>query len=287
MSLLVPGLSWHPWTYDNFGASPSTGAMGASFTPGASNAEGTYAQIASAANVANDVYWIQLFVTNGSTSLNQKSHLLDIGVDNAGGTSYTTVVSNIVCGDSGTHFATVPGHSFLFPMFIKAGSTIAVRFQGSNGTAGTVRVWLKLYGQPTNPEMMPIASFSETIGTITNSSGVSFTPGNAADGTWVSLGTTTNALWWWQLGYQIDNGTITQEDTYIDLAFGDATNKHVIKRAMHGGSTTEQIGDILRMNMSFLESYCPVPAGATLYVRGRCSDAPDTGYNAVAVGFGG
>ena len=39
------------------------------------------------------------------------------------------------------------------------------------------------------------------------------TPGNAADGTWTSLGTTSRDLWWWQVGYQIDNTVVTAEYT--------------------------------------------------------------------------
>jgi hypothetical protein len=93
-------------------------------------------------------------------------------------------------------------------------------------------------------------------------------------------------MWWWQLGYQLDNAATTAETTYIDLAYGDGSNKHLIKRLQHIGNTGEQVGTSYSSNMSFAESYCEVPAGATMYVRGRCNNAPDTGYNAVAVGFG-
>jgi hypothetical protein len=127
---------------------------------------------------------------------------------------------------------------------------------------------------------------SETIGTITNSNGTSFTPGNAADGSWTSLGTTTNPLWWWQIGYQLDNAAITAEYTYIEIAWGDGSNKHIICERMHQGTTAEQTGSVLNTQVLFHEAYCPVPAGSTIYVRGRCLNAPDSGYNAVAIGIG-
>lgn len=283
--LHVPKPSYDPWTYNNFGTNPSA-TPGTSVTPGASNVEGTYTQIASSADIAQDVVAFMITIKSGATAANAKNHIFDIGVDPAGGTSYTTAISNVVCGASGTGIA-MPGHFFLFPLAIKAGSSVAIRIQGSNATAGTVRVTAEFYGQSSVPEFFPNGQFSETIGTITNSNGVSFTPGNAANGTWVSLGTTTNAMWWWQLAYQIDNGTITAEYTYIDLAWGDGTNKHIIKRIMHGGNTSEQIGDFFAADLNPFNSFCPVPAGATLYVRGRCLNAPDTGYNAVAIGIGG
>lgn len=282
--LAVKSKIWTPFTYDNFGANPGA-TPGTSVTPGASNAEGSWTQIASAANIAQEIFGLYLFVHGGATATNQKSHLLDIGVDPAGGTSYVAMISNIVCGDSGT-FLAMPGHRFYFPIRIPAGASVAARVQGQNATAGTVFVAAKFYGLRGDPEHMPCGTFAETIGAITNSSGVSFTPGNAADGSWASLGTTVNPMWWWQLGYQIDNGTITAEYTYIDLAYGDATNKHIIKRLMHGGNTSEQIGDAFSANL-LMDSYCPVPAGANMYVRGRCVNAPDSGYNAVAIGIGG
>jgi hypothetical protein len=274
-----------PWTYDNYGTNPS-GTYGTSVTPGASGAEGSWTQVASAANVAQDVYGMLVRVYLGSTSGAIKNHLMDIGVDPAGGTSYTAVISDIVCGESGTVAVTL-GHRYFFPLFIKAGSSIAVRIQGSAATAGTVRVPVRLYGYRSRPEFMPVGSFSETIGTIASTQGVAFTPGNAADGSWVSLGTTAKPLWWWQLAYQMNNGVITAEYTYIDLAWGDASNKHIITRQVHGGLTTESLGDLQGANLCMFEAYQPVPAGATLYVRGRADSAPDTGYNAVAIGIGG
>jgi hypothetical protein len=261
--LFAPGLSSFRWTYDNWGANP-TATHGTAVTPGASNVEGSWTQVASAANIANHVYWVELRITDGNTTGQAKNHLLDLGIDSAGGTSYTACVSNIIA----------------------AGSSVAVRIQGSHATAGTVRVSAKFYGQPSHLEAMPTSSVSETVGAITNSNGVSFTPGNAADGTWASLGTTVLPLWWWQLGVQIDNTTITALLTYVDLAFGDATNKHIINRVMLNLTTVETIGHAFPGNLNLFNCYCPVPAGATMYVRGRCSGAPVTGYNAVAVGFG-
>lgn len=285
--LLVPGLSSYGFTFDNWGTNPTATALGTAVTPGASNAEGTFTQIASSANIAQDCYWLWVRVSGGAGSTAQKDHLLDIGVDPAGGTSYTAVISNAVCGETNTLVAQSAGAAFMFPLFIKAGSSVAARVQGSNATAGSVLVGAKFWGQPSRPEAVPAGMFSETIGTITNSGGVSFTPGNAADGTWVDLGTTTKAMWWWQLGYEISNATITAEQTYIELAFGDGSNKHIILRAVHVGSAAEVVQDVVLANLMFPACYWPVPAGAHIYVRGRCNNAPDTGYNAVAIGIGG
>lgn len=256
---------------------------GTSVTPGASNVEGSWTQIASSANIAEDVWGIYLLVAGGASTGAAKNHLLDIGTDPAGGTSYTARISNIVCGQSGTM---VQGaQTFYFPYHIKAGSTVAVRIQGSNSTAGTVRVGAIFYGRPSNPQLVAKGQWSETIGAITNSNGVSFTPGNSnAEGSWVSLGTTTRNLWWWQVGVQCDNATTTSAVYYVDLAWGDATNKTMIieNHPLILPGTAEATA-----NVPSFEGFADVPAGGTIYIRGTCSTTAVTGWNGVAIGIGG
>ena len=151
------------WHFSNFTTPSAT--PGTSVTPGASNAEGSWTQVATSANIAYDVCLIYIAIGGGNTSTGQKDHLLDIGVDPAGGTSYTAVISNIVCGQ--TQAVTTGWDEFVFPLRIKAGSSVAVRVQGNNATAGTVRVVADFYGRPTEPSVVPVGQWSETIGTIT------------------------------------------------------------------------------------------------------------------------
>lgn len=284
--MLAPSvLSAYSFTYDNWGANPSS-TIGTSVIPGASNVEGSWTQIASSANIAQDCYWVYLQVHSGASSTQAKNHLLDIGVDPAGGTSYTAVISNIQVGASPS--LTVAGNrEFCFPWFIKGGSSVAVRIQGNNVTAGTVRVAARFYGLPTRPEASPVGALSQTFGTITNSNGQSFTPGNAADGAWVDLGATASPLWWWQLGYGVDNSAITAEYTYLEVAWGDASNKHTMFKMMHSGSVGETAGLAAQTHLLGCAAYNPVPAGANIYIRGRCNNAPDTGYHATVIGIGG
>jgi hypothetical protein len=269
---------------DNWGTNPST-TPGTSVIPGASNAEGSWTQLLTA--LAFEVHGILIRVSDGTQSGQIKNHLLDLGIDPAGGSSYTAVISNIVCGESALITNTGSGHRYFFPLRIPSGATVAARIQGSNATAGTVIVGIRVWGEPDAPYFLPVGQYSETVGTITNSNGVSFTPGNASDGTWVSLGTTSRECWWWQIGYQVDNGTITGEYSYIEIGVGDSTNKSVITRVLHGGATTESCGDCMGAHLVPLGAYCSVPAGSELWIRGRCNNAADTGYNGVAIGVGG
>lgn len=279
--LAVP-VNHFSFMYTNLGGPATT--IGTAVTPGASNVEGSWTQIASGANIAQDIYSVLLLISAGATVGQQKDHLVDIGVDPAGSTAYAAIISNIICGQSQSIDAA--GRYFAFPIWIKAGSSVAVRIQGNNATAGTALVTAWFFGQPSHPEMVRVGQYSETIGTITNSGGVAFTPGaSGAEGTWVSLGTTTMALWWWQLGVQLSAGTVAGRGYHIDLAFGDATNKTMIIENQHISVSASE--DSTAIPPTFIQGFCEVPAGAELWVRGSCSGTITAGWNAVAVGIGG
>jgi hypothetical protein len=90
------------------------------------------------------------------------------------------------------------------------------------------------------------------------------------------------------MGVQLSSATFgTNLMTYVDLAFGDATNKNVIQRQLFIEISTEVMADVLKQNLCWLNCYQRVPAGSNIYVRGRCSAAPTATWNAVAIGVGG
>ena len=140
-----------------------------------------------------------------------------------------------------------------------------------------------VYGRPTNPEAILVGQYSETVGNGTFP-GTPFTPGNSgAEGSWVSLGTTTRPTWWWQLCAGYSGTTLTSLMYYLDLAVGDGTNKHMIIENMPvfiRGTAETWAHD------KTLDGYWEVPAGATLYVRGSCSGTA-LALRATAVGIGG
>jgi len=271
------------WIYSNISAPSAT--PGASVSVGLSNVEGSWVQLASGVNIAQAVYLIEIQISDGNTTAVDRSCLVDIGVDPAGGTAYAAVISNIVTGMT---LAGIQGAAlYVFPRSITAGSSVAVRAQGSYGTANTIRVGVTFYGNPSNPDAVLVGSYSDTIGTITNSGGVSFTPVNGSEGAWTLLGTTPRALWWFQLCAQISNGTITAQYTHIDLGYGEIGNPTMIieNYCLNMFSTAEACARPSHQNL--IECFHEVPAGTNLYVRGRCSTTPTSGYNAVAIGIGG
>ena len=233
-----------------------------------------------------NVYGIYVRVGDGTTSGQQKDHLLDLGTDPAGGSAYTARISNIVCGEQQAR-RRLSRPPILLPPLHPRGRDRGRRIQGNNATAGTVRVMVKAYTARARPGSCPCGQYSETLGTITNSQGVTFTPGNSAEGTLVSLGTTARDLWWWQLAYQLSNGTITTEKTYIKLYYGPSGSQIVIHELMHIGNRHGAAPHALSLEPALARVLRAPEGGHELWVNGRCDSPPDTGYNAVAIGIGG
>lgn len=261
------------WVYTNVTANTSPGT---SITP-VVGSKGNWTALVSAANCANDVYGIRIWVTNGNTSGGIRNICLDIGVDTAGGTNYSVVIPDILCSQASN--AVDGGQWFYFPIFVKAGSTIAARAQSSHTTA--FRTSIYIYGRPSKPEALAVGQYCETIG-ATPPVGVSVTPGNSnAWGDWTSIGTTSQALWHWSISCGFDAGTTTALMYLVSLSYGSSYETIIESQPLFLPGTAERLGEPL------FGSYWEVPAGSTLYVRARCSGTTASGFNVVATGIGG
>lgn len=284
MSLLAPAATpGFRWSVSNQ-SGPST-TPGTSVTPGASNAEGSWTNVLAA--LANDVYGLLLWVTGGTTSAQIKMHLLDIGYDPAGGSSYTERVPNLQVGSSGGATGNI-GHFLFVPIFIPAGATVAVRIQGNNATAGTVRVMVRAFGMPVRPEFAQKLTFAETLGTITSSRGVLVTPGvSAAEGSWVSIGTTSQAWRFILPTMQIEDATASLQVVFMDVAHGDASNKVVLAENLVYISTGTSEAMFSNAAMAVHDLWCNIPAGAEIFVRLSTHIATaDSNYAVLVTGLG-
>lgn len=267
--------------YNNWGATPSA-TVGTLLTPGFNNVEGSWIQVASAANVTQAVYMMYMMILSQGGDGRPAVMMIDIGIDTAGGTNYTPIISNIAAGGSGS--ISNRGKAFVFPYLIPAGSSIAVRAQ-TNATSGAGRIAIDLFGQPdTTP--IAVGTIAETIGFTSGSQGTTFTPNQTTYGSWTSLGTTSNSLWWWQLGINVDNPTVTGTGLhFVELAYGDVATKTTILKSVYNLGTNETTFDLISGNT--FQCYRPLPAGSELWIRALTQNAPDTGFNATVIGIGG
>jgi hypothetical protein len=268
------------------GTRPSSG-MGATVTPG-NNTYGSYAQMIAGSSVTDDVYGVWLNFHGILSSGLAKDALVTIGIDAAGGTSYTDWITDILascassCGGSSTGF-TGGGCSFYFPVFLRAGASIAAKASVNNATVGTARAHCKLYCKPSLSQQVNPGTFVQTFGATTaSSSGTVVTPGTVAEGAWTEIGTLTKPLRWLEYGIGINSATMTANTIHVDVAIGDASNKKVVIQSEYVETNTVEL--ITKYEASYP---CVGAVGAKIYARAQVGpNAADSNVSVCVYGVG-
>lgn len=278
------GAGAYGWSFSSTGTTRPAAAWGTSITPG-NNTYGSYTQVLSGANVAKDVFGILIHINSNATSTAARDTIVTIGVDPAGGTSYTDLIPNLL-GSSAAGAISIAGGSgihYFFPLWIKSGSTVAAKASVNNATVGTLRVRIQVFGLPRDRRNIVVGTKCLAYGiTAGSSTGTSVTPGTTNEGSWTSLGTiaSTDNPWWWQYGMGVNNGTITAVSYGSDLGIGDASNKVIVgEDRIWTGSTAETWSDD-----GVGQGYYQAKAGDIVYGRSQASGTAITGLSMAAYG---
>lgn len=288
MTLLSTNLPFHGFRVTNLPSTPGS-SLGTTLTAGGStHTLGSWVELLSAASMTQDIVGLYLNAnTLAAAGATNRIAAMEIGIDPAGGTSYTTLIPGIVVGNAASNLVgTGIGRLFYFPIRIPAGASVAGRMQA--GVASTTISALVIgYGQSSNPTGFFVGQYAEAIGyQSAGSQGVNFVPGNGAWGSWVSVGTAVNPLRWLQFGMGSTDTSMTAIYAHVEVAYGDTTNKHKVADISIAHTTGEVQGDSLMGNLIPGNAMCPVPAGAEFFVRGWSSAAVDNNYSMSIVGIG-
>jgi hypothetical protein len=290
--LLGTGNRFNWWASNATAPVAAATLFGTTLTSGAANTVGSTAQLLASGSVTEDVYGVLLHINgNQGTGIN-RSALLNLRVDPAGGTSWTTIIANIWAGFAGYHGNSSAGFAggtwYWFPLFIKAGSSIGANIQNATATV-TAGVAITVFGKPSRPEMVYAGSYCTTFGADTaNSRGTTMTPGNtgAEGAAWVQLGSnTTKPHSYWVLGPGVADNTATSHTSFFDLAAGDGSNKDII--------IADQMWQISGQEACVQPAYAfnnyrEVATGTGIYVRSSTGlVTPDSNHCAIAYGIGG
>lgn len=260
-------------------------APGTSITPAtASGAYPAYAEILG--NTSDETFFMEVTFSGNDFGAEARNTLVKLGFDYAGGTTYTDLeISDLLASCASVMAGTAGGIgvTYSFPLRLPAGTAIAATASTESATARTLSVWIKLYGKPSHPELIRYGSFVRTYGsTFASSSGTAVTPGTAAEGTYVDLGTLSDDIWWWDFGVGISDATMAARVLHFDLAVGDASNKRqVIQNALIATTANETI------NKPAAAMAHETRSGDHVYGRGQCSASLDTNYSMIAYGVGG
>jgi hypothetical protein len=278
--LFVPGNSWN-YVVSNVAATRPAAGWGTVVTPGTAGAFGAWATAITAANKTAETFGILIHINNGATSATTRNHLIDIGIDPAGGTSFTTVIPYLLGGHAAP--ANIGGIFYYFPLYLPAGATIGVRAIGTIAT--TLNVGITCFGKPRRPDSVmcgtKVVSFGQTTASAT---GTTVTAGTTAEGAYVQLGSaTTFPIWWWQAGLTCVDTTMTANAHAIDIATGDATNKDIVlQNVLSIFTAAEQITSLPAVYPGFDRT----PTGQLVYGRVQCSGTADSALSMMAYGLG-
>lgn len=280
--LWTPGSDFN-WSVDNFGATYSDSGFAAAVTASASaNTKGTAVELIADTSVTEDVYGISLIFCRTNTATQNISFLFDLLIDPAGGTSYSTLVANMLLDRPSLVHG---GFQYYFPLYLKAGTTIGGQVQSSTGSSA-VRAGVRLHGKPSRPELIKVGTKCQTLGAVTGTtSGTAVTPGTSAMGSYsATLGTLSFDSWWYQLGVRQSDTTIQASACIFDIAV-NATNKIVVAENIPvAGDANEALG------CGAMGSKLPVKfisSGQDVYVRGACNATPNSSVTAVVHAVGG
>lgn len=274
------------WQLSSVAGVRPVSTWGTTITP-AQNAKGEWAGIFTGAQVVNEVWGVYIHFHSNYVAVQARNTIVDIGFDPAGGTTYGVVIPDLLAScvsaiDRGG------GVSYYFPIRIPAGSAIAARASINNATVGTLYCIVKLFGLPKHPHLTRVGSYVTALGiTAESSSGTAVTVGTTEDGSWASLGASDKEHWYWHLGFGVSDSSMLAQTIYAnDLAFGDATNKHLIIEdyIVMVRDASENIITIMPQPPAL---YRTVPANTILYGRSQCSGTPDSNISLAAYGVGG
>jgi len=278
--LYVPGHSWN-FTLSNIAATRPAAGWGASVTPGTGGTKGAWTQVFTGAQINTEVFGILIFINNNSASATTRNALVDIGIDTAGGTSYEVKIPDLIGGHAAP--ATIGGIYYYFPLYIPAGSSVAVRAVGTVATAFNVA--LTVFGKPRRPDSVICGQKVSAFGaTLASATGTTVTAGTTAEGAWTQLGSaTTHPIFWWQCGMTCVDTTMTANAHTMDISTGDATNKDIVVQDVLATFTAAEQSTMLP---AVYPGFDRTPAGVLVYGRVQCSGTADSALSMMAYGLG-
>jgi hypothetical protein len=265
--IMPPGPCWS-WEVDNLTGTPAAATPGTNFSFGGSSADGTTVQLLS--STASDAQYMVVGISGANTTAEDNSALADILWDPAGGTSWTNFVDNLVAGFSAVPAATTAiSHWYHIPIWIPAGTSLAIRGRKNGGTAaGSARAVIYLFGEPKRPDMWWCGQRVEGLGiTESTSKGTSHTPGNTGSySSYATIGTSTRRYGALQLGVNGSDANASAVGYYWQIGLGSSRLPGTPTFYV-AASTAEVAARSGYQGPLFVD----IPASSAIQVRATCS----------------
>lgn len=206
-------------------------SLGASVTP-AQNSYGSYAQLLAGAALTHDAWLVELCVNTVHLAGAARDCIVTLGYDPAGGTSFTDADQHLLVGPAGSYSGAASNGGpvwFRLPRRIRAGTSIGIKASVNSADLTALAAFCRVYCRPKRPELARAGAYVDTYGAVTASSrGTLVTPGTTSEGAWTEIGTLTRRCWYLEWGVGVDDGTMSNNVGHVDIAIGDASNKHIV-----------------------------------------------------------
>jgi hypothetical protein len=265
------------------GTSPAAG-MGTNVTP-AQNAYGSYVSLISGATLVADCCELTVCVNNVGISGVARDCAISLGIDPAGGSSFTAIPNaDLVIGPANSYAGT-GGTFYKLPFWLRAGTSIGAAASVNSATLTAVSVFVRVRGRPSHPRNIYVGSYIDSFGVVLASScGTAVTSGGASEGAYVQLGSAlTRPCGRWEFGMGLNNAAISNNTIDVDVALGTSGNPRiVIPNAPVYTNTAESLGKPAAV--------CEGLGAVGDLVFARCqtgNNAVNTGITLAVYGIGG
>jgi len=268
---------------NNWMAGTPTSAVGTELAdPGATPHTKSTTTALIGTGIAQPGYWIQIEMWQTSSAATDTSALCDIMYDPAGGTSWSVLIPNLLCGFLPTGVA-IPRAEYGFPLYIPRGASIGARWQSitvSPASGVRPRVLVTVYGGPSTPGFWYGTQVTD-IGTDTaNSAGLDHTPGSTGTySAWTSIGGTSNPSFGFvTFGAQGSTTVHTADYYHVQYGFGSTQIPGAQVRFSYN------TGEAIQFLPPTQGVYVDVPAGTQMQIRATGSDASAEVFSAALYG---
>lgn len=223
--------------------------------------------------IAQPAYLVHVAMSGTSATGVDTSALCDIMYDPAGGTSWSVLIPNLICGYRAISAATFTSASgYWFPLYVPRGSSIGARWQSivASPAAGTrVRIQITLFGGPSSPGFWYGTKVTDVGTSTAASAGLDINPGSTGTySAWTSIGGTSNpAFGFVTIGFQGSVTLHTADIYHVQYGFGST---QIPGAQVRFGYTT---AEILSSYPEHFGCFVDVPGGTQMQVRATGSDA--------------
>lgn len=266
MSLIVPGSPGFTFCVDTNTGSPGAVLPGVTFASPGTNVDGAVVTLFTA--LARDVCNLVIHLGGTAAAANNNATLVDILIDPAGGTSWASLIDDLVCGGDSTTAVTRGYTGYSFPIWIPAGASVGLRARTARSSALSGRAMAWAYGEPRRPELWWCGQGVESLGiNAASSKGTTHTPGVVgAYSAWATIGTSTRRYGALQFGINVTDAIQNSAGYYWQMGVGGAQ--------LPGSPTLYNVNDTNEVIARYgfgQPLFCDLPAGTALQCRAQCS----------------